>query len=242
MGNSHDLVTASADLLLGAACVGCQRPGPALCLRCAGLLNSLPFEARPAPAPPRLPRVFAVAEYDGVVRAALVAHKEEARLSLARPLGRALALSVLGVLARSADRQGGRSADRSASVVTLLPAPSMRRTVRERGHDPLLRIARECGRSLRKAGVAAVVDPALRVVRPVVDQAGLDASTRSLNLAGAFATRGHRRLDARAVVIVDDICTTGATVAEAARAASDAGADILGAAVIAATSRRLPGP
>jgi predicted amidophosphoribosyltransferase len=118
----------------------------------------------------------------------------------------------------------------------------MRRTVRERGHDPLLRIARECGRSLRKAGVAAVVDPALRVVRPVVDQAGLDASTRSLNLAGAFATRGHRRLDARAVVIVDDICTTGATVAEAARAASDAGADILGAAVIAATSRRLPGP
>ena len=236
MGSSRDLMAASVDLFLGGACVGCQRPGPALCLCCASSLDRLPFEARPSPSPPGLPLVLAVAEYGGLVKAALVAHKEEARLSLARPLGRTLALSVFGVLSRS----NPLSAGWSPGVVTLVPAPSARRTVRERGHDPMLRITRECGRALRKAGVAAVVDPALRVDRPVVDQAGLSAAERAANLAGAFAARTRRRLDGRCIVIVDDICTTGATAAEAARATSAAGATVLGVGVIAATPRRRP--
>lgn len=180
--------------------------------------------------------VFAVADYGGVAKAALVAHKEEGRLSLARPLGRTLALSVFGVLSQST----GRSAGGPTGVVTLVPAPSPRRTVRERGHDPLLRITRECGRALRKAGVAAVVDPVLRVDRPVADQAGLTAAERAANLADAFAARTRRRLDGRCVVVVDDICTTGATAAEASRATSAAGANVLGVAVIAATPRRRP--
>lgn len=236
MGSSRELMAASVDLFLGGACVGCRRPGPALCLCCSSSLDRLPSEARPSPAPPGLPVVFAVAEYDAVVKAALVAHKEEARLSLARPLGRTLALSVFGVLSRSRSW----SAAGSPGVVTLVPAPSTRRTVRERGHDPLLRITRECGRALRKSGVAAVVDPVLRVDRPVVDQAGLTAVERAANLAGAFAARPRRRLDGRCVVVVDDICTTGATAAEAARATAAAGGNVLGVAVIAATTRRRP--
>lgn len=182
--------------------------------------------------------IFAVADYDGVVKEALVAHKEQGRLSLARPLGRAVAVSVFGVLARCADQ----SPSRSTGVITLVPTPSTPRTVRERGHDPLLRVTRECGRSLRRSGLAVRVDPALRVDRRVVDQAGLNATERASNLAGAFAARGRRRLDGRFVVIVDDICTTGATAAEAARAASAAGAEVLGVAVIAATRRRRPPP
>ncbi len=240
MGSSRELMAASVDLFLGGACVGCQRPGPALCLCCSSSLDRLPFEAQPSPSPPGLPVVFAVAEYDGVVKAALVAHKEEGRLSLARPLGRTLALSVFGVLSRARGRSADGSAGGSPGVVTLVPAPSTRRTVRERGHDPLLRITRECGRALRKSGVAAVVDPVLRVDRPVVDQAGLTAVERAANLAGAFAVRPRRRLDGRCVVVVDDICTTGATAAEAARATSAAGANVLGVAVIAATTRRRP--
>lgn len=230
MGTSHDLVGASVDLLLGGTCVGCARPGPALCLRCAVTLDCLPFEARPSPAPPGLPVVFAVARYDEVAKSALLAHKEHGRLTLARPLGRALALSVFGVLAH--EHNGSRG------VVTLVPVPSSRRTSRERGHDPLLRIARECGRSLRRSGLATVVDPALRIVRPVTDSAGLSASERQANVNSAFAAKRRRSLAGRAVVVVDDICTTGATAAEATRAASAAGADVLGVAVVAATQRR----
>jgi ComF family protein len=229
MGTTSDLVAASTDLLLGGACVGCQRPGSPLCLRCAAELDRLPFEARPAPEPPGLPVVLAAVEYHGVAKQALLAHKEQGRLTLARPLGQALALSVFAVLARADDFKG---------VVTIVPVPSSRRTSRERGHDPMLRIARECGRSLRRTGVAAVVDPSLTVVRPVSDQAGLSAPQRRTNVSLAFAAKRRRPLNGRAVIVVDDICTTGATAAEAARALSAGGADVLGVGVIAATSRR----
>jgi predicted amidophosphoribosyltransferase len=230
MGTAQDLVAASSDLLLGGACVGCHRPGPPLCLRCATALDGLPFEARPTPEPPALPVVFAVAEYDGVAKRALLAHKEQGRLTLAKPLGRALAISVCGVLARADDSTAG--------VIALVPVPSSGRSTRERGHDPLLRIARECGRSLRRSGLPAVVDPALTIVRAVTDQAGLNALERRANVAAAFAVKGRRSFAGRTVVVVDDICTTGATAAEAARAVSAAGASVAGVAVIAATRRR----
>lgn len=228
--SAQSVVAASADLILGGACAHCRRPGPALCLRCANALNGLPFEARPSPAPDGLPTVVAVADYCGVAKDVLVAHKEHARLSLAKPLGRALAISVFGVLA-------GASAG-SVRVVVLIPVPSARRTVRERGHDALLRIARECGRSLRRSGLPAVVDPALALAREVTDQAGLSAIERATNVHGAFAAKRRRDLAGRPVVVVDDICTTGATAAEAARALTAAGADVAGVAVIAATRRR----
>lgn len=229
MGSGHDLVAASADLLLGGTCVGCERPGPALCLACGATLDVLPFETRPTPEPPGLPVVFAVANYDEVVKRALVAHKENGRLTLARPLGRALALSVLGVVARADGRGTGR--------VSLVPVPSSRRASRERGHDPLLRITRECGRALRRTGINVVVDPALSIVRSVTDQSGLSAPERRANVDCAFAARRSGSLVGRAAVVVDDICTTGATAAEASRAASEAGADVLGVAVVAATQR-----
>jgi predicted amidophosphoribosyltransferase len=228
----RELGTASIDLLLGGTCVGCSRPGTALCARCGPTLEGLPFPTSPEPCPPGLSCVVAMADYDGAPRAALIAHKEEGRLALSKPLGRALALSVFGVLSM---------AERPASaVVHLVPVPSRPRAVRERGHDPLLRIAREGGRALRRSGVAASVDLALRFTRAVADQSELAADDRARNLAGAFEVRRRRRLDAVSAIVVDDIVTTGATAAEAVRALRGSGAQVLGVAVVAATRRRTP--
>lgn len=228
---------AATDLLLGGRCVGCQRAGPALCSVCAPLLQGMPFTAAPTPRPDGLPDCCAVAPYAGVVQAALTAHKEHARLSLARPLGDALAVSVLGLLA---ERRGGPVLRKLA----LVPAPSTRQVVRDRGHDPLLRLTRVCCRALRSLGVNVVVHRALRLSRRVADQSGLDAAARSQNLVGAHEvprSRGGAVLD-RAVILTDDIITTGATAGEGARALRAAGADMLGVAVVAATQRRVRPP
>ena len=221
-------LAASVDLLLGGACVGCAREGPALCSSCGKCLEMLPWRATPTPAPPGLPPVYAVTAYTGAAKAALLAHKEEGRLVLARPLGRALALSCFGVLTASASRP---------ERVQLVPVPSTAARVRQRGHDPLLRVARECRRALRSAGVAAAVHPALRAVRSLEDQAGLTAQARHDNLRGALRVVG-RRAPEGAVIVVDDIITTGATAVEAARSLAMAGAEVLGVAVVAATERR----
>ena len=204
------------DLVLPRDCAGCTAPGRTLCARCDGALRALPVLHRPADAPGG-PPVTAAGTYDGVLRSLLLAHKERGRVVLAGPLGRALA---------GAAAVHGRGA-------VLVPVPSSTQAVRARGHDHARRLAAAAGRRLGVRSAAVLVQ-----ARRVDDQAGLDAAARSSNLAGALVAR--RRLDGLAVVVVDDVVTTGATLAEAARALEAAGADVRGAAVVASTVLRGP--
>jgi predicted amidophosphoribosyltransferase len=73
------------------------------------------------------------------------------------------------------------------------------------------------------------------VAHRVRDSAGLGARERADNLAGAFRRSRHTLVGA--AVVVDDIITTGATAAEAARAFGQP-ERLLGVAVVAATQRR----
>ena len=224
------VLSALADLALPGGCVACERPGPALCLECRAGLDGPAALTRPDPAPVGLPPSWATTAYDGAARAAILAHKEHGRLSLTRPLGAGLALAV------------GASLDSHEAAVrpwALVPMPSRPDVVRSRGHDPMRSLSRRAAVLLRHSGYDVVVLPVLRATRRIADQSGLDSRSRATNLVGALAVPArYRRLVAgRRIVIVDDIITTGASVAEAARALRAADADVVVAAVIAATIR-----
>ncbi|MET9387295.1 ComF family protein [Streptomyces sp. NPDC002928] len=217
------------DLVLPAECGGCGRPRTVLCVECrAALSGAAPCRVRPVPEPSGLPVVHAAARYGDEARAVLLAHKERGALALAGPLGTALAGAVRSGLREAGARGhgavtatgGGWGADGTDRPVLLVPVPSGRRAVRARGHDPARRIALAAAGELRRTGTPARVLAVLRQRRAVADQAGLNSRQRLDNLAGALAvvSGAERLLGGGPVVLVDDLMTTGASLAEAARA------------------------
>jgi predicted amidophosphoribosyltransferase len=247
------VIRALVDLVLPVACVACTAPGGALCAACAGELPAAARRAAPDPLPPGLPVPFAAGPYDGVLRLALLAHKEQGVAALGGPLGRALAGSVEAVL-EAFPRPGlrltrgelaaghpGRATEGARRGVALVPVPSSLAARRARGHDPLRRLAAVAAAQLRRDGRDAAVVAALRPTRRVADQAGLSAAERAANRSRSLVLR-RRPPPGLAVVVVDDVVTTGATLLEAVRALRAGGVEVTGTAVVAATRRHRPLP
>ncbi|GAA2893405.1 ComF family protein [Streptosporangium fragile] len=219
------------DLILPPRCAGCDAPGVLVCPRCAVELHGRPARRTPDPAPPGLPACWSAGEYTPAVRRMIIAYKERGRTAVARPLAGALALAV--------------AAAAGARPVVLVPVPSARPVLRRRGHDPVTRLAELAAGYLGLAGWPVTVAGVLAQRRRVADQAGLSSSQRAANLFSAFTVPADRNAPVprswggvEAVVLVDDIVTTGATLAEAARALREAGVTPSFAAAVAATRRR----
>ncbi len=222
-------------------CAGCALPDVPLCPACRRRLDAPPV-AVSAPAVP-VP-VRACVPYAGPVSRAVVAWKDRGRLDLTPVLARPLAAAVLGTL-DVAGTGAGAGAGAGADRVLLVPVPSSARARRIRGADVTALLAARAARDVRRSGGAVRVARVLRQRRRVTDQAGLGAGARTRNVSGAFTVR--RRLVGRparrlppgvAVVVVDDVVTTGASAAEACRALTAAGAVVLGVAAVAWTPLR----
>ena len=116
---------------------------------------------------------------------------------------------VLGVLLAAAARARATPLPR-----LLVPVPLHAARLRERGFNQAYALARYAGRMLEVPYARTL----LRRVRDTPSQTALDMSARRHNVRGAFAVCGpqalERLLAAEHVAIVDDVMTTGSTLAE----------------------------
>ena len=198
-------------LLLPVECAGCGLPDRAVCADCRAAL-------RPEPSSRRLPDgtpVFSGLDYDGAVRAVILAFKEQGRAELARVLAPALAAGVI---------EAGAALDLNGTEVVAVPGS--RRARRRRGFDPVAALVARAG--LDRARVFA---PA----RQHTAQKTLSIDERARNLQGVFEVVAP--VAGRRFLLVDDVVTTGATLAAAAAALRSAGGEVVAAAVVASTPK-----
>lgn len=199
-------------------CAGCGTLDRAVCAVCLDALAAVPRAVtRPLPSPEAPLVAHAALQYAGAVAAIVAAFKDGGRTDAARPLARALRAAVVAALAEAP----------VGPPVEVCTVPSTRRAQRERGYAPVeLLLARGGIRSAR----------VLRLARDRADQAGLDEAARRANANGGLVAA--HRLDGRRFLLVDDILTTGSTLAETARAVQSAGGLVAGSAVLAETPLR----
>ncbi len=217
---SH-LASAAIDLLFPKRCVGCDREGAFLCQECLADLPRLepPFCflcGQPGrlmmrlclscwERPLEIDGIRAPYRMDGAVREAVHALKYQYVRALAPTLGHLLAEFVV-------------SSDLSADV--LVPVPLHPRRERNRGYNQSSLLARETGKIVG----LPVEDRSLRRLRATASQAqSADQEERRANVADAFAAEAAL-VQGRRVLLVDDVCTTGATLEACAMALKEAGA------------------
>lgn len=167
--------------------------------------------------------VISVFEYGGAMATAIARFKYRERSDLGARFGRAMAESVAEL-------------DLRRSIDVVLPVPLHPMRLAERGYNQSLLLARPVARELR----LRLLPHALRRVRHTPQQVGLDSLERQRNLYGAFDFRRPQPLhqgvrDAR-ILLIDDVCTTGATIDGCARALIEAGARTVQALVLARRS------
>ncbi|WP_427018648.1 ComF family protein [Pseudarthrobacter sp. P1] len=233
-------------LVFPCECLVCGLEDTALCPECSRGLRAItahPFDAA-AGAPALvdvsgtvlLPAV-AAGVYRGPLAQAILAFKNHGRTGLGPVLAACLGRAVGAVL----EGTGGREL---AEGFLLVPVPTSGAGFRRRGYDPvaeLLRILR--WRRALPAGVRVAAALSLRAKPPWRrhSQKGLGRAARRRNIRHSMRVRRPARVVGRRVVVVDDVLTTGATVAEAARALRAAGAVVEGVVVLAAARPPAPG-
>jgi ComF family protein len=212
VGAARAVASRALDAALPANCVGCGAEGPPICARCEPALDArlrspagVPI-GLPGELPEPLLQLEWCAPFHGVTRDALHAIKYAGEQRLAEPLGRAVARrwAALGV---------------GADLVTNVPVHEDR--ARTRGYDQAELIARHAARELGLPFASL-----LRRSRATVAQFDLDRRDRARNVRGAFDVRPDQRdhVRDRWVLLVDDVVTTGSTLAACATALHGAGA------------------
>ncbi len=108
--------------------------------------------------------------------------------------------------------------------VLLAPVPMEKERLRERGYNQATFLAERIQICLEKAGVQASIREELYKARPTKLQKQMTGKERAENVKGAYRLRSRKPFVGKTVLLVDDVCTTGATGNECTKKLLAAGA------------------
>ena len=202
------------DLIFPPRCGGCGDHGQNWCERCADAIQ--PVAATTLNGIP----LVAAGRLSGPLQRAIHTYKYRPRPGLAGVLADPLGQAVI-------------AAGLAIPALTFVPLHPGRQ--RQRGFNQAERLAVRLGACLRLPVVAG-----LSRLRPTPAQVGLGQAERRANMAGAFHWTAAQP-PPQGLGLVDDVCTTGATLEAAAQIVAEAGGSV-GAFLVLAVAQTLPAP
>jgi ComF family protein len=220
----QQVAQAALNLLFPPRCAGCRKPGTEFCDECAKTLVptgsvvctscgeplSRPGLCLHCKAGPRAFRhVRSAFRFEGPLRQAVHALKYEKRRSVAAPLAGFMGMQLAGP-------------DRAGMLLCAVPLHPGRQ--KERGFNQSAELARYLG---QQWGVVCLPDHVLQRIRATERQVELDQAARQANVEGAFGVSDSAQVLGRGIILVDDVCTTGATLDACAQALRSAGASVV---------------
>jgi len=186
-------------------CISCNKEGHALCAICERTIITKPVALSASTA--------ALFDYaHPLVKKAIWALKYDRRLALGKYFGIALYREFFKHLARQSAK--------SRETMILIPVPSSRGTLRERGSNHAEVVASAIAEEAVKDGVSFIADSAI-LIKEKDTQRQVEAKTRGArltNLRGAFVVENGERITGKTIILIDDVITTGATLREAREA------------------------
>jgi ComF family protein len=216
------------DLLFPPRCVGCHREGAWFCAECAGQIEPIPLPlcircGHHLPAGQScifcldlgIDAVRSIGYFAGPLREAIHQLKYGGARVLSEPLGQMLA-------------DYAHANQIAADLIMAVPLHPQR--LRERGYNQSQLLAEYVAGQFHMPAAPL----ALKRVRHTRFQVGLDAQERRDNVADAFAAEADR-VRGRNVLLIDDVCTTGATLEACSAALKAAGARAVWALTLART-------
>jgi ComF family protein len=220
----QQVAQAALNLLFPPRCAGCGKPGFNFCAGCeASLAQVGPVVCTICGEPLSWPglcshceaserafrRVRSAFRFEGPLRQAVHALKYEGRRNLARPL---------------ADLMGAQLGPPRDPGVLLCAVPLHPVREAQRGYNQSNELALHLARLW---DIGCLADKGLQRVRATEQQVGLDLAGRQANVKDAFDVGDRCVVQGRVIVLVDDVCTTGATLDACAQALLRAGASIV---------------
>ena len=194
------------ELIYPNICISCGKTGVKICLNCSKCWLANPNKSKVEDN-----YLFFVTKYDETTSPIILAAKESGNREAVKLIARSIASSIsfailnLGI----------------AQPVNLVTIPSQLSAIRRRGRDHINDLAQEVIIQLNQQNIDAICLPILKPIKKIKDQSDLNGLQRKENMSHAFIVK-NSPISQSAVILSDDLVTTGASIQEGVRALTEA--------------------
>lgn len=194
------------ELIYPNICICCGKTGVKICDNCSKY-----WLANPNKSKVENKCLFFVTTYDETTSPIILAAKESGNREAIKLIARSIASSIsfailnLGI----------------AQPINLVTIPSQLSAIRRRGRDHIKDLVQEVIIQLNQQNIDAIYLPILKPIKKIKDQSDLNGLQRKENMSQAFIVKSSP-ISQSAVILIDDLVTTGASIHEGVRALSEA--------------------